>query len=413
MSDSLPARSAFPWYLTSSSLWMAGMSLQGFLFTWLLVGILETPADRVGIARFLAEFPPLAVLLLGGILGDRVNGRSYLSIMHVLMGLPPLLIAMVHNLFGLAYGWVVLFGVLMASLQALSDPARQSVLSRVARLDIQRAVTAMTICTSLVGLTGFYLGGRLDTLGLTAVLLIQSAMFGGGLAATIRLPDLALPNTARPGIVAGFQAVWQLPLIRNVIGLNFLSSLFNAGAYIVAIPFIVREVYQGDAAFFATIMIVFTSGSIGSNVLLFTLMPLARPGRLFLLMQLTRALILALLWLQPSIWVFHATIFAWGLNMGVTTTMVRTTVQELAPPTVRAQILSVLLLSFLVSSPISSLLLGFLIARTTPLAALLPGIAVSAIIFGIGMRASGLWQYRYSGEPLLMPPAAARPSSAI
>ncbi|MEJ2090241.1 MAG: hypothetical protein P8Y69_17625, partial [Gammaproteobacteria bacterium] len=165
MSDSLPARSAFPWYLTSSSLWMAGMSLQGFLFTWLLVGILETPADRVGIARFLAEFPPLAVLLLGGILGDRVNGRSYLSIMHVLMGLPPLLIALVHNLVGLAYGWVVLFGVLMASLQALSDPARQSVLSRVARLDIQRAVTAMTICTSLVGLAGFYLGGRLDTLG--------------------------------------------------------------------------------------------------------------------------------------------------------------------------------------------------------------------------------------------------------
>jgi hypothetical protein len=413
MSDSLPARSAFPWYLTSSSLWMAGMSLQGFLFTWLLVGILETPADRVGIARFLAEFPPLAVLLLGGILGDRVNGRSYLSIMHVLMGLPPLLIALVHNLVGLAYGWVVLFGVLMASLQALSDPARQSVLSRVARLDIQRAVTAMTICTSLVGLAGFYLGGRLDTLGLTAVLLIQSALFVGGLAATIRLPDLALPDTARPGIGAGFQAVWQLPLIRNVIGLNFLSSLFNAGAYIVAIPFIVREVYQGDAAFFATIMIVFTSGSIGSNVLLFTLMPLARPGRLFLLMQLTRAVILAVLWLQPSIWVFHAAIFAWGLNMGVTTTMVRTTVQELAPPTVRAQILSVLLLSFLVSSPISSLVLGVLIAQTTPLAALLPGIAVSAIIFGVGMRTSGLWQYRYSGEPLVMPVAAAGSSSAM
>lgn len=413
MSDSLPARSAFPWYLTSSSLWMAGMSLQGFLFTWLLVGILETPADRVGVARFLAEFPPLAVLLLGGILGDRVNGRSYLSVMHVLMGLPPLLIALVHNLVGLAYGWVVLFGVLMASLQALSDPARQSVLSRVARLDIQRAVTAMTICTSLVGLAGFYLGGRLDTLGLTAVLLIQSALFVGGLAATTRLPDLALPDTTRPGIGAGFQAVWQLPLIRNVIGLNFLSSLFNAGAYIVAIPFIVREVYQGDAAFFATIMIVFTSGSIGSNVLLFTLMPLARPGRLFVLMQLTRAVILALLWLQPSIWVFHAAIFAWGLNMGVTTTMVRTTVQELAPPTVRAQILSVLLLSFLVSSPISSLLLGFLIAQTSPLAALLPGIAVSAIIFGVGMRASGLWQYRYSGEPLVMPVAAARPSSAM
>jgi hypothetical protein len=413
MIESLPARSAFPWYLTSSSLWMAGMSLQGFLFTWLLVGIQESPAESVGIARSLAEFPPLLVLLLGGVIGDRVNGRRYLSLMHVLMALPPLLIAAVHHLVELAYGWVVLFGVLMASLQALSDPARQSVLSRVSRLDIQRAVTTMTICTSLVGLGGLYLGSRLDVLGLTAVLVMQSAIFFSGLIATARLPDLAMPDTARPGIGAGFRAAWRLPLIRQVIGLNFLSSLFNAGAYIVAIPFIVREVYLGDAAFFATVMIVFTAGSIGSNVLLLLVMPLARPGRLFLAMQLTRAAILAILWIEPSVWVFHAAIFAWGLNMGVTTTMVRTTVQELAPPTVRAQILSILLLSFLVSSPISSLLLGFLIASTTPLAALLPGIAVSAVIFAVGIRASGLWQYRYSGEPLVMPVATARSSSTM
>ena len=50
---------------------MAGMSLQGFLFTWLLVGILERPADEAGFARSLAEFPPLVMLLLGGLLGDR------------------------------------------------------------------------------------------------------------------------------------------------------------------------------------------------------------------------------------------------------------------------------------------------------------------------------------------------------
>jgi len=382
---------------------MAGMSLQGFLFTWLLVGTLDTPADQVGVARSLAEFPPLLILLIGGILGDRVNGRSYLSAMHLAMALPPLMMIAVVNQGALSYGWVVAFGILMSSIQVLSDPARQSALSRVSRLDVQRSVTIMTIFTSLVGIGGFYLGGRLDYLGLPTVLLIQSSIFALGLIATRRLPDLAIPKPGRPGIAAGIRALWVLPLVRNVIGLNFLSSLFNAGAYIVAIPYIVKEVYSGDAAFFATVMMVFTAGSIGSNVLLLVFMPLARPGRLFLIMQITRALILGVLWLQPSIWLFHAMIFAWGLNMGVTTTMVRTTVQELAPGPVRAQILSVLLLSFLVSSPISSLLLGFLIAETTPLAALLPGVVISAIIFGLGVRFSGLWQYRYSGEPLPVP----------
>jgi len=389
-----PPRSAFPYYLTSSSLWMAGMSLQGFLFTWLLVGVLERPADQAGFARSLAEFPPLFILLLGGFLGDRFDGRRYLGLMHVLMALPPLLIAWVYADGMLSYWWVVTFGILMASIQALADPARQSILSRVARLDIQRAVTTMTICTSLVGTLGFYLGGNLERLGLANVLLIQSLLFAAGLVAVWRLPGLPLSQPGKPRLTAGFRSLSRLPLIRNVIALNFASSLFNAGAYIVAIPYIVKDVYGGDASFFATVMIVFTVGSIGSNVALLTFMPLRHPGRLFLLMQLTRVAILTVLWLKPSLWVFYVAMFAWGLNMGVTTTMVRTTVQELAPTAVRAQILSVLLLSFLVSSPISAALLGVLISRTEPLMALLPGILVSLVIFACGLKFTSLWDYR-------------------
>jgi predicted MFS family arabinose efflux permease len=392
---------------------MAGMSLQGFMFTWLLVGVLERPAHEVGFARSLAEFPPLLVLFLGGMLGDRVNGRTFLAAMHVLMALPPLLIATVYGIDQLGYWWVVLFGVLMASIQALSDPARQSMLSRVARLDTQRAVTVMTISTTLVGISGFYLGGRLDVLGLGTVLAVQSALFFTGMFAVLQLPSL--PTTiaagARPKLSSGLAAVWNVPLVRNIIGLNFLSSLFNAGAYIVAIPYIVKEVYQGDAAFFATVMIVFTAGSIGSNVLLLVFMPILRPGRVFLLMQLTRVFILLLLFMQPSLWLFYLAMLAWGVNMGVTTTLVRTTVQELADPAHRSQTLSILLVSFMVSAPVSSLLLGLLIEHTTPLAALLPGVAMSLLIFALGMWKSGLWQFH--GAPSAPAAAAPRRDAAV
>ena len=388
-----PPRAAFPWYLTASSLWMAGMSLQGFLFTWLLVGILERPADETSFARAIAEFPPLIMLLLGGMLGDRSDGRSYLLWMHGFMTLPPLLIAMIFNLGLLSYWWVVLFGVLMAGIQSLSDPARQAALSRVSRFDVQRAVTIMTITTSLVGLSGFVLGGLLDTWGLTVVLVLQAALFALGSIGIAQLPSLPPAPGRRPNISEGIAAVWQLPLVRNIIGLNFLSSLFNAGAYIIAIPYIAKEVYGGDAAFLAQVMIVFTIGSIGSNLILLAFMPLRHPGRLFLFMQLTRVLILVLVWIQPSLWLFYVALFAWGLNMGVTTTMVRTTVQELAPAQTRAQILSILLLSFMVSSPISSIVLGYVIVGFSPLAAMVPGMVMSLIIFAIGITVSGLWQY--------------------
>jgi MFS family permease len=401
----LPPRSAYPWYLASSSVWMAGMSLQGFMFTWLLVGILERPAQEAGFARSLAEFPPLVVLFLGGMLGDRLNGRTYLATMHVLMALPPLLIAAVFGLDLLDYWWVVLFGVLMASIQALSDPARQAMLSRVARLDTQRAVTVMIISTSIVGLSGFYLGGRLDVLGLGTVLTLQSLLFFVGMFAVLRLPSLptTMAANARPRLSSGLVAVWRAPLVRNIIALNFISSLFNAGAYIVAIPYIVKEVYLGDAAFFATVMIVFTAGSIGSNVMLLAFMPIKRPGRVFLLMQLTRVVILLLLFTQPSLWLFYGAMFAWGVNMGITTTLVRTTVQELADPAHRSQILSILLVSFMVTAPVSSLLLGVLIQHTTPLTALLPGVAVSLVIFVLGTfflgGKRGLWYFEALSAP--------------
>lgn len=373
---------------------MAAMSLQGFLITWLLVGVLQTPADRVGFGRALIEMPGLAILLIGGVLADRTDGRRLLIWMHLAIAVPSLAIAAMVRSDLLSFWVVIAFGIAVSGLQAISDPARQSILSRVTRTDIQRTVTIMTIVTSLAGLGGVWVGGQLDGLGLFVVLLIQAGCFALGADAARRMPPMPpAPGRGRPDLLAGVKASWNIPLIRNIIGLNFLSSLVNAGAYIVAIPFIVKEVYHGDATFFASVMIVFTAGSIGSNVILLRFMPLLRPGRLFLLMQLTRVVILGLLWMKPSLWLFYAVMFAWGFNMGVTTTLVRTTVQELAEGVHRAQILSVLLVSFMISAPLSSMLLGNLIAGFDPLTALIPGIVISLVIFAVGVTSSRLWQY--------------------
>ncbi|MEM1434642.1 MAG: hypothetical protein AAGG11_11345 [Pseudomonadota bacterium] len=397
-----PPRADFISYLLSSSLWTAGLTLQTFLFTALLVVVLNRPAEQTGIARMLADLPPLLVLLLGGWLGDRTDQRRTLLWMHGLVALPPLAILAVWRLDALSYVWVITFGTVMMSLQALSDPTRQAVLSRVAAIDIQRAVTLLTVTTSLIGLAGLLVGSQLERWGLGTVLIIQSALFATGALAVLRLPPMP-PTAAAPTpqqgarrlalFVDGFRACWQSAMIRNLISLNFLSSLFNAGAYIIAVPYIITDIYGGTAQTLATAMLVFTIGSIISNIILFRVMPLLRPGRLFLLMQLTRVAILGALLTQPSLPLFYALLVAWGLNMGVTTTMVRTTVQELAPAQSRTQILSVLLLSFMVSSPISAILLGFLIAGADPLLALAPAVAISFVIFLLGTSRTGLWRY--------------------
>ena len=267
----------------------------------------------------------------------------------------------------------------------------------------------MTIVTSAAGIGAFYVGGELEQIGLGLVLVIQAALFLSGAYPIYRLP--ALPPLSSTGsrakvlrnFIEGLHATWSAPLLRHLISLNFVSSLFNAGAYIVAIPFIVTEIYQGDAKFFSLVFIVFTLGSIGSNVILYLCMPLRRPGRLFLLMQLSRVLILFLLWIRPEQWLFFVLILAWGINMGVTTTMVRAIVQEEAPPEQRARILSILLLSFLVSSAVTAPIFGFLVGRFDPLTALLPGIAVSLGIFVLGLRSGHIWRHESGPDPAARP----------
>jgi len=390
----LPGKAEFPWYLASSSAWLGAISLQGFLVTWLLVGTLETPADEVGLIRSLLELPAILVLV-GGVVADRMDPRKLLQWAHVAIAVPPLIVAATYTSGNLNLWVVVAFGMVMVTLQGLSDPARQTMLNQITRIDIQRTVTLTTIVTSLVGILAMWIGGKLETIGLTKILLIQSGFFLLGLLAINRLSPIPHQTPSkRVNLVQGFRTAMGFKLVRNLIGLNFASSLFNAGAYIIAIPFIVKDVYSGDAAFYANVIIVFTCGSVGSNLILFKFMPLLKPGRLFLILQLSRVLILGLLLTEPSLPLFYLGIFAWGLNMGGTTTMARAIVQESAPEKQRAQILSILTFSFMISAFISAPILGIIVNTYSPLAALVPGIFVSFFIFTIGYLKSGLWQYQ-------------------
>ena len=400
MPNVLPPRSAFPWYLASSSLWLGAASLHWIVVPWVLLGILDVSPGRYSMSRVLIEAPAVLALFAGGMLADRKDARQLLIAFGFIAALAPLAMAGAQPTFFA----IVAFGVVVGLLQSLSDPARQAALSRVSRLDIQRAIVVVTAVTSFVGIAGFSLGGQVKAIGLPWVLCAEALLFAlAGLAAR-GLPAMAPRRVEAPSLFAGFRALRQSPLSRDMVTLNFASSLFNAGGYTVAMPFVATKVYGGDAAFLANMFIAFTLGAIASNAALYVAMPLLRPGRLFAALQLTRiAIILALYW-QPPAWLFFALVFAWGLNMGVTSTVVRATVQELAPAAQRAQVLALLLFSFMVGAPLSAALLGQIVTATDPLTALLPGVPVSLLICAAALRGQ-LWHYRSVSHPAATRPA--------
>ena len=129
-------------------------------------------------------------------------------------------------------------------------------------------------------------------------------------------------------------------------------------------------------------------------MVLLAFQPLRTPGRLFLIMQLTRILVLALIWIQPAFWVLIVATVGWGLNMGITTNLARSMVQESAPPAFLGRILSVFSIGLIGSVPLGAIVLGWLVETFGALNALVPSMLLSVVLFIYGTFASPVWRYR-------------------
>ena len=401
-------------YLGSTALTGGANAMQQVLVSWLLVGILLLPANKVGMLQAVMGLPGIVLMLWGGASADRSDARSLLMRAYSISWLFPLaLIGSIEQ--GLLNIWsVTLFGIAISTVFSYTAPAQQAILNRTAGKDVQRGVTAATAVGFVVQMIGLALAGQMENIGLQWVLAIQALSLALG-ALTIRLISPLVVSSVVPsvassvvpgvegspsprqrtlsGILEGLRATYRDKTIFNTLLINFASSIFNAGAFMTVVPFIVKRVYDGDALNLATILIVFYAGATISNIIQFRIMPLARPGLWFLLMQATRAIIIACLWLAPGWWLLMLVLFVWGLNMGVTTTLSRSLVQESAAPQYLARILSVYSLGLLGSMPIGALVLGLIIEQFGTLNALIPSIVVSALLCLYGFAFTDVWRY--------------------
>ena len=377
---------------------MAALSLQGLLITWILVGELGETPSVYGNSRALINAAPLVILLIGGFAGDRFDAKRMLFVLTALTALAPVLLAL--GLADLNIWMVIAFGAATTVLSSLADPARQGMINRVSRLDVQRSIALVTIVPSLVGIGAMGFGTQLEEFGLVPILLVLSAFYLSSALAVLGLPKLPPAQEERVRVIDGFRAMFQIPLIRNLLGMNFVSAIFNAGGYMVVMPYVVMSHYAGgtlpidDASLFTAMFIAFTIGSTGSTIALFWLMPLRNPGKIFISLQLFRIIVITGIWVQPNPWLFMVFVMMWGINMGVNSTLIRSTIQELAPPEHRSKILGFYLFAFTLSGILAAWVLGYLVEWLGALNALLPGILISIGLFLYGRYRSGYWEFR-------------------
>ena len=380
------------------------LAMQQLLLSWMLIGILQLPADQVGLIQAIIGIPGVVLMLMGGASADRSDPRSMLIKVYFVAPILPIFLIFMEMYQWLGVATVTLWGLGMSVVQSYSMPGQQAILNRLTSSSVQQGVTAATAIGFVVQVAGLILAGEIDTLGISPVLSLQAV--GLVLAGFMMMRIAPLQPTSAPATGAssvqvirdGLVATYRSPIIFHTLLITFSSSIFNAGSFITVFPFIVKRIYDGDAWLLAVLMAVFFAGATLSNLILLRYMPLKAPGRLFLIMQLSRILVIYLMWIEPAFWFMVVATIGWGLNMGVTTNLARAIVQESAPNEYLGRIMSVFSIGMVGSAPIGAIVLGWMIERFGTLNALIPAMALSLILFLYGAFMSPVWGYR-SAQP--------------
>ena len=390
--------SEFKLYLGSTAFSGIAFAMQQLLLSWTLIGILEVPASQVGLIQAAAGIPGIFAMLLGGVRADDTDPRTLLIRVYLFAPVLPLFLITVVQLQQLSIQAVLLWALGMSFCVSYSSPAQQTILNRIASSSVQKAVSAATAVGFLVQIFGLGIAGTIDKFGLSPALAFQATCVGLGAFAVRRLhpqpPVIQKTESPFKNLADGFSEIYKQRDIMQTLIINFTSSVFNAGAFMTVFPFIVKEIYGGNAFLLSFLMVIFYAGATISNLLMIRVMPLVRPGRIFLIMQLSRMVILGLIWFEPVFWIFALACVGWGLNMGVTMTLARTIVQESATAEFRARIMSVYSLGLLGSAPIGALILGSLIDSLGILNALIPAISISIGLFMYGIIFTNVYNYR-------------------
>jgi len=371
------------WYLGSTAFFLVPGGIQAVLFPWLIAVYLQESPIKVGIAQMAGPLPMLFLVLFGGWLGDRVDQRRLSVILASLLAVPPLIVAVFFYVDIVTYELLLCWVVLAGCFGAFAQPARDAMLNRVAGENVQGVVILVIGVQFGIQILGFAIGSSADVMGPIGVLCFMSFFMMCSAVTTQRLPAMPVESsdTAHESplenIKAGLQVAWQSEKIRPAIILIFGVGLFFASSYMVILPLMVRDIFDGGAS---GIAMAYAANMLGTCTIIFFVMRrggIARPGRALILGGVFSSLVVSCLYFELSELMFYGVIYVWGMCGGISMTLSRAIVQEASPPTHRARILSVFMLGMMGGMPIGSAIIGVLVEYM--------GVRNAVLVPGLGM----------------------------
>ena len=387
-------------YFIATGSWYLSYGMQSVVFAWLVTIILNETPDKVGLAQMAYLLPGTIFILIGGSIADQFGGRKIALLAQCAAAGMAAGLALSMAITSFTYDKFLVFAVCMGCTQAILTPARDGLLPLVADGQIQRRVVQASMIQFGIQMIGFVLASMADTVGAVMMLAVQSIVLSVGAVAyyLLNVPlvksartQARMLNQLRASLTEGFQSVMASPGMRMVVLQNCAMGIFFMGSYIVTVPLLIREVYNGSSTELSLINAANSLGLFLTIVALLRIGDIKRQGRALLIAQGFGALVLSLAAIQINFITLMGILFVWGMCGGMAMTMARTIMQEQSDEHQRGRMMGFYAFSFMGSGPIGALLSGYLVAWFGPSTSLaIASLSMFIVVVLVGTQ-SNLW----------------------
>jgi MFS family permease len=391
-------------YMAAQFGYFAAGSMMGVLYPWMYTQVLHLPDHVYGIAQTIAQVP-LLLILFGGAAADGRALSSYLARLQLASTLPAVILLAMTALHVVSFPVVVACAFITSTLGAFIMPARDALLAHAAPNNraLSQAVAAATAAMFAGQMTGFAIASLASTLGLKWLLLVHIVLIVGAAVLTSRQ---RLGNDARierpprrfsevlSDIRGGLGVTWSDTRLRTMTMIVAFSSIAMNSAFVVGLPLLVRDIYQGTSLGIAALFIAFMAGTTITSVVLSRIKPIERQGRVFMTLFLNSVLMFIGVHFAPPFWVVVLLIFGWGLGAGCGMVLSRSIIQAAAPPLFRARVLSVFQLAQMGGSVVGPFILGAISQRFGILNAMLAVSCWTLFLWAMFSLLTPVWSFQ-------------------
>lgn len=348
------------------------IGMQGVLFSWLVVGVLNAEAEWVGITQSAMMIPSVLLALPGGTLADRYDQRRMLMILHlVASGISAGLFLAVANDW-LSIPLLIAYAIGMGTVQAFVMPARDAQLSQVASANMLHSVTGMTMTQWGMQILGSLLAGTARWVGTVPALGLHSLVLLAGILPLKKLPSpkrhRSTGSLRLTDVIEGVREVRQSPALSATLLLAVAVGIFFIGPFLVVLPLLVRDFYHGGVDKLAYLNMTFPLGTILGSLGMLWAGGIRHKGEAQIVALLFGAGCLFMVSFGLPFWGTMLAVCAWGVSAALFINAGRTVYQEQASVANRARVLSVYTIGFMGAAGIlGAPLSGVLVDAVGPL----------------------------------------------